>query len=99
MQSAFLKEISILIEKRHEYRNPFVEISDERIVLDSRICVAENCVKMMRNIEKRGILQNEKDIQSLIKQMKIFYFLAPYNQEEADNFKKVRIVEKRCDFV
>ena len=47
MQSAFLKEISILIEKRHEYRNPFVEISDERIVLDVPICVGENCVKMM----------------------------------------------------
>ena len=50
-------------------------------MLGSRICVAENCVKMMRDIKtigkrqyanfKRDIFQNVKDIQSPIKQNKI----------------------------
>ena len=84
MQSAFQKEISSLIEKIREYGNPFFEISDELIVLDSCICVAKNCVNMMRDIEtigkrqydnfKRDIFQSDKDIQIPIKRNKIPIF-------------------------
>ena len=51
MQSAFQKEISSLTEKIPGYGNSSFEISDELIVLNSCICVAENCVKIMRDIE------------------------------------------------
>ena len=84
MQSASQKEISGFTEKIREYGNPFFEISDKLIVLDSRICVVENCVKMLRDTEtigkrkyanlKRDIFQNNRDIQSLIKGNKILIF-------------------------
>ena len=84
MQSAFQKEFSSLTGKIREYENPFFEISDKLMVLDSRICVAESCVKMMRDIErigkrqyasfKRDIFQNDKDIQSPIKRIKFVFF-------------------------
>ena len=51
MQGAFQKEISCLTEKIREYRNSFFEINDGLIVLDSRICVVKNCVKLIRDIE------------------------------------------------
>ena len=73
-----------LTGKIREYGNPFLEISDKLIVLDSRICVAESCVKMMRDIAsigkrqyasfKRDIFQNDKDIQSPIKGIKFVFF-------------------------
>ena len=53
-----------MIEKRREYRNPFFEFRDERIVLDSRICVAENCVKTVstnKAIIKIPNMNNEID--------------------------------------
>ena len=51
MQSAFQNEISSLKEKIPEYGNSSFDISDELIVLNSRICVAENCVKIMRALK------------------------------------------------
>lgn len=51
MQGAFQKEISCLTEKIRECRNSFFEINDGLIVLDSRICVVKNCVKLIRDIE------------------------------------------------
>ena len=65
MQSAFQKEISSLTEKIPEYGNSSFEISDELIVLNSRICVAENCVKIMRDIEtirKRQYANFKRDL-------------------------------------
>lgn len=53
--------------------NPFLEISKELFVLHTLICVAENCVKMMKDVEK-DVCQNKKDILSSINEIKFLFF-------------------------
>ena len=64
--------------------NPFFVISNELIVLDSNICVAEIFLKMIRDIEaigkrqqvtfKRHVFQIDNGVQSPIKRTEIPVF-------------------------
>lgn len=79
--------------------NPFFVISNELIVLDSNICVAEIFLKMIRDIEaigkrqqvtfKRHVFQIDKGVQSPIKRTEIPVFQFHTTNKKSVTAKKL----------